>query len=309
MKVVSIHSFGDPEVLQLEEQPTPTPAEGEVVIRVRAASVNPVDFKTRAGEYPMVKAESLPRVLGRDVAGKVEQCGASVHSWKPGADVYAMVDPEHGGYAEYVALRADLCARQPKNVTATEAAAVPLAGLTAWQGLFDHGQLRAGQSVLIHGGAGGVGHLAIQLAKARGAHVATTVSQRDIDFARELGADIVIDYKAQRFEEMVSDVDLVFDLIGGEVQQRSFKVLNRGGALISTLAKPDENKLRERELRGLVFLAQPSGAQLTEITQLIEAGKVRPYVQATFKLEDVRRAHETAERDHPRGKIVLEVSS
>jgi NADPH:quinone reductase-like Zn-dependent oxidoreductase len=307
MKVVSIHSFGGPEVLQLEEQPTPTPAESEILIRVRAASVNPVDYKTRAGAYPMVKAESLPRVLGRDVAGKVEQCGARAQSWQVGDDVYAMVDPEHGGYAEYVALRANLCARAP-NLTATEAAAVPLVGLTAWQGLFDHGQLHAGQSVLIHGGAGGVGHLAIQFAKSRGAHVATTVSQRDVDFARELGADIVIDYNSQRFEEMVSDVDLVLDLVGGDVQERSFKVLNRGGALISTLAKPDADKLRERNLRGLVFLAQPNGAQLSEIAQLIEAGKVRPYVHSTFKLEDVRRAHEAAERDHPRGKIVLEVS-
>jgi NADPH:quinone reductase-like Zn-dependent oxidoreductase len=307
MKAVRIHSFGGPEVLKLEELQTPSLADDQVLIRVQTASVNPVDYKTRAGKYPAVKADQLPRVLGRDVAGKVEQCGAGVRSWQPGDAVYALLDRERGGYAQLVALNADLCARAPKNLSATEAAAIPLAGLTAWQGLFDHGQLREGQSVLIHGGAGGVGHLAIQFAKARGAHVSTTVSTRDIDFARELGADIVIDRSAQRFEELLSDIDLVFDLVAGEVQKRSIQVLTRGGTLVSTLGKPDESALKEREIRGVGYMAEPNAAQLNEITQLIEAGKVRPYVHATFPLAEVARAHEVSEKDHPRGKIVLEV--
>jgi NADPH:quinone reductase-like Zn-dependent oxidoreductase len=307
MKAVRIHSFGGPDVMKLEEVPTSALAEDEVLIRVHGASVNPVDYKIREGKYFAVKAEQLPVVLGRDVAGKVEQRGARAQSWQRGDAVYAVVDRGRGGYAQYVTVKADLCARAPKNLSLIEAASVPLAGLTAWQGLFDHGQLQQGQSVLIHGGAGGVGHLAIQFAKARGAHVTTTVSHRDIEFVRGLGADIVIDRTAQRFEELLSDIDLVFDLIAGEVQKRSVQVLKRGGVLVSTLGKPDESALKEREIRGVGYMAEPNGAQLTEITQLIEAGKVRPYVSATFPLQDVARAHEVAVKEHPRGKVVLEV--
>jgi NADPH:quinone reductase-like Zn-dependent oxidoreductase len=308
MRVVSIHSFGGPEVLKLEEKPKPAVGAKQVLIRVRAASVNPVDYKTREGKYPAVKQEHLPTVLGRDVAGKVEQCGANVGDWRRGDDVIAMLDAQTGGYAEYVAIEARLCARAPKASTKLEAAAVPLAGLTAWQGLFDHGRLREGQTVLIHGGAGGVGHFAVQLAKARGAKVATTVSARDIDFARQMGADVVIDYKAKRFESELRDLDLVVDLLGGEVQARSFGVLKRNGALVSTLQRPDEGKLRERGLRGEVYLTQPGGVELEELAQLIDSGKVRPHVSAKFELADAARAQAQLERGGVRGKVVLEVN-
>jgi len=308
MKAVRIHSFGGPEVLKLEELPTPAVSENEILIRVQASSVNPVDYKTREGKYPVIQADQLPIVFGRDVAGKVEQCGARVHSWHHGDAVYALLDRSRGGYAQYVSLDARLCARAPKNLSLTEAAAVPLAALTAWQGLFDHGQLREGQAVLIHGGAGGVGHFAIQFAKARGAHVATTVSRRDIEFVRGLGADIVIDRKEQRFEELLSHVDLVFDLVAGDTQKRSIQVLKRGGTLVSTLGKPDESGLKDREIRGIGYMAEANGEELSEITQLIEAGKVRPYLSATYPLHHADHAQEVAAKEHPRGKIVLEVA-
>jgi len=204
--------------------------------------VNPVDYKTRAGEYPGVNAAQLPTILGRDVSGTIVDQGAAVTRFEKGDEVYAMLDAGHGGYAEYVTLRAHLCAPKPARLTHIEAAAVPLAALTAWQGLFDHGQLRPGQRVLIHGGAGGVGHLAIQFAKARGAYVASTVSKSDKNFVRSLGADQAIGHEAERFEELVAKVDLVFDLVAGEVQERSWAILKKGGTFVSTLNKPSQQQ-------------------------------------------------------------------
>src|SRR5690242_6016004 len=221
MKAVCIESFGGPEMLEVRKIERPEPREDEVLIQVRAASVNPVDYKIRSGQYPAVKEKDLPKVLGRDVSGVVMKCGTKVTKFREGDDVFVMLDRGPGGYAEYVTVSESLCAPNPATLEYTEAAAVPLAGITAWQGLFDHGHLQPGQRVLIHGGAGGVGHLAIQFAKARGATVATTVAAEDKEFVRSLGADQAIDYKGERFEDMVSDVDLVFDLVAGDTQERS----------------------------------------------------------------------------------------
>ena len=186
MKAVCIESFGGPETLQVQRIEQPEPAEDEVLIRVRAASVNPVDYKIRSGRYPAVKEQDLPRILGRDVSGVVAAVGAGVTQFHKGDEIFAMLDRGTGGYAEYVTIKADLCAPKPATLGYAEAAAVPLAAITAWQGLFDYGRLEPGQRVLIHGGAGGVGHFAIQLAKARGAQVSTTVSGKDKEFVRAL---------------------------------------------------------------------------------------------------------------------------
>jgi NADPH:quinone reductase-like Zn-dependent oxidoreductase len=196
---------------------------------------------------------------------------------------------------------------KPARLDHVQAASVPLAGLTAWQGLFDHGKLEAGQRVLIHGGAGGVGHFAIQIAKAKGAWVATTVSDRDVGFARELGADEVIDYRHQRFERAVSGIDVVLDLIGGETQERSWSVLHPGGIIVSTVREPDQDTARERQARGTQFLVEPNAAQLEAIARLIEEDKVRPSVAAVFTLDQVRDAHRALEQTHPRGKVVLRI--
>ena len=307
MKAVCIDSFGGPEVLRLAEVERPQPREDEVLIRVHAASVNPVDYKIRSGQYSRVSADPLPKILGRDIAGVVEDCGREVTSWKPGDEVYAMLEPQSGGYAEYACVKQSLCAPKPRQLDFTFAAAVPLAGLTAWQGEFDHGQLRAGQRELIHGGAGGVGHLAIQFAKARGASVATTVARADMDFVRSLGADQAIDYRADSFERELTDMDLVFDLVGGETQERSWSVLKEGGALISTLKQPSESRARERRVRAEHYMAQPDGAELRQIGELIDAGQVRPHVLAIYPLEDAAEAQRRLESDHVRGKIVLEL--
>ncbi|MER9875488.1 NADP-dependent oxidoreductase [Mesorhizobium sp. M0195] len=305
MKAVRIHDFGGPEVLSLDAVPLAQPHDDEVTLKVYAASVNPVDYKVRKGS----SGADLPVTLGRDVSGVVELCGTRAHTLKKGDPLYAMLGNDRGGNAEYVVVKATEAAAKPQRLSHAEAAAVPLAGLTAWQGLFDHGGLKSGQRVLIHGGAGGVGHLAVQFAKAAGAFVATTVSAQDFDFVRALGADQAVDYKNQRFEEVVEDVDLVFDLVAGETQDRSWDVLKPDGTLVSTLSEPSAEKARLHRARGVSYFTKPNAAQLAEISRLIDAGKVRPFVQAIYPLEEVARAEEQLEKQHTRGKIVLQVAA
>src|SRR4051812_42866562 len=258
MQAVGIHRFGGPEVMAVEEVDRPTPAANEVLIKVFAASINPVDAKMREGKYPVVTEKDLPYVLGRDVSGEIAAAGSEVAGFGSGDEVFAFLSPEHGGYEEFVTARADEVAAKPRSLDAVGAAAVPLAGITAWQGLFDHGGLQSGQRVLIHGGAGGVGHFAIQFAKAVNAFVATTVAAEDFDFVRELGADQAVDYKNQRFEEVVDEVDMVFDLIAGDTQQRSWDVLKPGGTLVSTLSHPSEEHAHLHRARGVSYMAEPN---------------------------------------------------
>jgi NADPH:quinone reductase-like Zn-dependent oxidoreductase len=308
MRAIRIHQFGGPEVLALEQLAVPVPQDDEILVRIAAASINPVDYKTREGKFPPVGKDKLPITMGRDLAGIVEKCGSAVTGVSAGDAVFALLGTDRGAYAQFVTVRQSQFAPQPKNLDAIHAAAVPLAALTAWQGMFVHGGLKAGQRVLIHGGAGGVGHLAIQLAKARGAFVATTASKDDLDFVREIGADQAIDYKNQKFEDEVKDIDLVYDLIGGETQARSFAVLRNGGALVSTLKEPDKDKAKEKNLRTAHYMAEPNAAQLAEIGDLIEAGKVKPVIQATFPLDDAAKAQTLLEGSHVRGKVVLTVT-
>ena len=216
MRAVQIEQFGGPESLQLRDVRRPTPGEGEMLVRVRAAGVNPVDYKIREGRVPFVTQDKLPYIPGRDVAGEVLECGPDVKKFSKGDRIFAMPGFDRGGYAQYVLIRENEAAPKPALLDDIGAGATPLAALTAWQGLFRHGELKAGQRVLIQGGSGGVGHFAIQFAKARGAYVATTVSSANVGFAKELGADQVIDYKHQRFEDAIERVDMVFDLVGGE---------------------------------------------------------------------------------------------
>jgi NADPH:quinone reductase-like Zn-dependent oxidoreductase len=309
MKADVIHSFGDSSVLEVEDVPAPTPKDDEVLVRVLAASVNPVDYKIRAGKFPMVREKHLPMILGRDICGTVEKYGTSVTRFKRSDAVYALLEGGHGGYAELATVKEDLLATKPERLSHTEAASVPLAALTAWQGLFDHGGLESGQHVLILGGAGGVGHFAIQFAKAAGASVSTTVTKEDFEFARGLGADQVIDYHNERFEDRADKVGLVFDLIGGETQERSWAVLQDGGTIISTVSVPSQDAARERGVSAANYMAKPSGTQLEQIGRLINAGKVRPHVQATYALPEAGTALERLEQDHSRGKIVLQVGA
>ena len=304
MKAVRIHRFGGPEVLQLDEIDKATPSGEQLLIRVKAASVNPVDYKIRKGGYPGVTEDKLPITLGRDVAGVVETGGGG---FAVGDEVYAHLDWADGGYAEYAVVAPVGVAAKPKSLDMIHAAAVPLAATTAWQGLFKHGDLKSGQRVLIHGGSGGVGGFAVQFAKAEGAYVYATASGDGIETTRGYGADEVIDYKSQKFEDVAKDVDLVFDLIGGETQDRSFAVLRPGGALISTVQEPDKAKAAEKQLTAKRYMAEPNADHLKRIGELIDAGKVKVVVAETFPLKDASAAHKSLEEGHPLGKVVLEV--
>lgn len=309
MHAMRIHKFGGPEVLRDDTLLLPEPEGDDVLVRVMAASVNPVDAKTREGKFRAVEEGDLPLTLGRDLSGVVERTGPKASDVKPGDAVFAFLGTDRGAYAQFVLVKANEFAHKPENLSHVEAASVPLAALTAWQGLFDHGRLMPGQKVLIHGGAGGVGHFAVQLAKSKGAWVAVTCAARDRDFAAALGADMVIDYESQKFEDEVGDLDLVFDLVAGETQERSFAVLKNGGALISTLQTPDKSKAAARKLHTAHYMTQPDAAQLTEIGELLLKGAIRPYIYATFPLADAALAEGALEKEHVQGKVVLTVAA
>jgi NADPH:quinone reductase-like Zn-dependent oxidoreductase len=309
MKAVRIHDFGGPDRLQIDETVIPEEPRDALLVRVFAASLNPVDAKTREGKFPPIGQAQLPTTLGRDISGVVHGTGHDVRNFRAGETIYAMLAPDRGGFAEYVIVKASEAAAKPTRLNHVQAAAVPLAALTAWQGLFDHGRLGRGQTVLIHGGAGGVGHFAVQFAKQRGARVITTVSGNDGDFVRNLGADAAIDYHSERFEEHARRVDLVFDLIGGETQDRSWSVLRPGGALVSTLGEPAQDRAREHRVRAVGYMVRPDGEQLEEIAQLIDDGLVSPFVSAAYPWRDIADAEQYQQQAHARGKVVLEMAA
>ncbi|HEY6620381.1 MAG TPA: NADP-dependent oxidoreductase [Steroidobacteraceae bacterium] len=305
IREMRIHRFGGPEVLQLDTVEPSLPDASQLLVSVKAASINPVDFKIRSGKYPAVKEDRLPYTLGRDVSGVVEKCGAQATQFKIGDEVFGMVGIGGGGYGEKVVLDQQAITRKPSRTDHTHAGAIPLAGQTAWQGLFRHGQLKSGQTVLIHGGSGGVGHFALQFAKAKGARVLTTVSTNNVEFARSLGADVVIDYKTQRFEEHARDLDMVFDLIDGDTRERSWKLLKRGGVLVTTLTEPSQDTARQYGVRALRYTVEANGSELAEIADLVASGKVNPHVQKTFPLERASAAMAVVEHGGSVGKIVL----
>ena len=308
MQAVRIHTYGGPEVLKYEEAPLPQPGPGEALVRVHAAGVNPVDWKIREGYFKGRVNHSLPLILGWDLSGVVEATGSGVEGLKRDDEVYSRPDiARDGAYAEYIAVRETEVALKPKSIDHVPAAAIPLAALTAWQSLFDSARLSAGQKVLIHAAAGGVGSFAVQLAKWKGAYVIGTASSRNQDFVRKLRADETLDYQTTRLEDVVHDVDVVFDTIGGDTQKRSWKVLKKGGILVSIVGPPSAEEAAAHGVRQASVFVQPSATQLTELTKLVESGKLRPVVETVLPLSEARHAHELSQTGHTRGKIVLRV--
>jgi len=307
MHAVRMHAYGGPEVLQLEEVPRPSPGTGQVLVAVHAAGVNPVDWKIREGAFGRQPA-SLPRVLGFDVSGVVAAVGADVQRLKVGDEVYGYLSLSRGGgYAEYVVAPEAELAPKPATLDFVHAAAVPLAGLTAWQALVETAGLEEGQTVLVHAAAGGVGHFAVQIAVARGAKVIATASESNHAFLRALGAEQVIDYRTQRFEELAHDVDVVLDPIGGDTRTRSYGVLKPGGFLVSIVGAPPASEIEAHGVRGAGILVRPDAKGLAELAELIDLGAMHPEVGHEFPLAEAARAHEQSETGHTRGKIVLVV--
>jgi NADPH:quinone reductase-like Zn-dependent oxidoreductase len=304
MKAIRIHEFGESEVLVHEEVPEPEPEAGEVKVRVIAAGVNPADWKLRRGYMK----PPLPVTPGLDIAGIVEAVGPEVGDFQPGDEVFGRVKPEHGGYAELTIAKASEIAHKPRTIGFVEAAAVPTPGLTAWQALFDIAGLEAGQTVLIHGAAGGVGTFAVQFANWRGAHVIGTASKDHADYARDLGADRMIDYREERFEEVVHDVDVVLDTVGEDTFERSWQVLKPGGVLVTLVARVPEGEAERRGVRAVHVAVKSDGSELARIATLIDEGQVRPIVTEVLPLSEARRAHEMSEARHVAGKLVLRVA-
>nr|WP_315425667.1 NADP-dependent oxidoreductase [uncultured Albidiferax sp.] len=308
MKAVRIHSYGDRNVLAYEDAPLPTIAADEVLVRVVAASVNPVDWKIREGHLQSMIPYTLPLTLGWDVSGVVAAVGAEVSSFAVGDAVYSRPDIKRNGtYAEYVAIRANEVAHKPKTISHIEAAALPLAGITAWQSLFHAAQLSAGQRVLVHAASGGVGSLAVQLAKSHGAYVVATTSGKNKALVQSLGADEVVDYQTQDFAKVVSDMDVVFDTLGGAVQEASWDVLKPGGILVSIVSPPPEEQATLRGLRSAFVFIEPNAPVLEQLAWQVDAGKLRPLIGAEFALQDLAQAHALSETGRVVGKIVLYV--
>ena len=307
MKAVRIHRRGGPETLAYEDVPVPALQPGDALVRVHAAAISPAEFTWRIYETPEGRSR-LPKIPSHEISGVVAEVEPDVRDVAVGDAVFALTAFfRDGGAAEYIAVRAADLAAKPRSLDHATAATVPLSALTAWQALFDHARLTAKQRVLIHGGAGGVGSFAVQLARWRGAYVIATASARNVDFVRQLGADEVIDYVATPFETVVHDGDLVLESVGGEVTERSWSVLRPSGMLITIVRQPPD-WTAGRAARGMFILVEPSRVQLNELASLIDAGTIRPFVEAVLPLSQAREAYERGIRHPPRGKLVLAVA-
>ncbi len=312
MKAIVIEQYGGKDQLIEREVTTPNPDDGQILIEMHATSINPIDWKLREGYLKEMLPFDFPIILGWDAAGTVKEVGSNVSHFKKGDKVFSRpATTNKGTYAEYVVAEESLVARMPENLDYDEAASVPLTGLTAWQCLFDFGEVKEGDKVLIHAGSGGVGTMAIQLVKNAGAYVATTASERNIEFLESLGADEVINYKNTDFKDVLHDYDFVLDSLGGDIQEKSFEVLKNGGKLASIVAPPNEGLAKLKGVKaGFVWL-EPDGEQLDQIRKLIEEGKVKPHVGHTFEFseEGLRKAHELSESHHAKGKIVIPIKA
>jgi NADPH:quinone reductase-like Zn-dependent oxidoreductase len=308
MRAIRIHGYGNASVLAYEDADVPKIADDDILVRVVAASVNPVDWKIREGHLSKMIPYQMPLILGWDVAGVVDALGNAVTDFKVGDAVFSRPDIKRNGtYAEYVSIRASEAAHAPKTISYQEAASLPLAGITAWELVVSKGNTKPGQKVLVHAASGGVGSLAVQLAKWRGAHVVATTSADNMELVRSLGADEVIDYRAGNFAEKLRDVDLVVDTLDGAVQEASWLVLKPGGLLISSVGEPSAERAKAARARGQSIFIGPDAAVLAQLAQLVDSGKLRPIIGGQFALKDTAKAHALSETGRTVGKIVLYV--
>ncbi|TMN21671.1 NADP-dependent oxidoreductase [Lentibacillus cibarius] len=308
MKAIVMEQYGHADVLNYTEIDEPELKPNDILIEIKATSVNPVDWQIREGYLQQAIPYEFPLIIGWDAAGVVKKIGSDVSKFSVGDEVYSSPDMmRNGTYAEYVAVDENMVAKKPRNLTFEEAASIPLVGLTAWTCLVDVAKMTAGERVFIQGGPGGVGSFAIQLAKAYGCWVATTGSGKNVDFLKQLGADQVINYEEENFEDVLSPVDIVLDTLGGDVQNRSFKVLKKGGRLTSTTTAPDEQLANDYEVNAYQVSMGRDGKTLAKIAELLESEKIKPVVEHVMNLSDVKEGHRMSATGHARGKIVLKV--
>ena len=306
IRAVRFHEYGDPSVLVLEEVPRPAPGAGEVLLRVRAVGIHPMDWKLRSGQLREYMPLELPHVLGWEVAGTVEELGEDVTDLQPGEAVFGR---GNAAYAELAVAPVAMLARKPEAMSFEEAATFGLSGVTAWNAV-EALKLQPGQTVLVHGGAGGVGSLVVQLARRKGAHVIATTSAANAGHVHGLGADQVIDYSAGPFEERVAEVDAVLDAVGGDVLERSWATLRKGGVLVTIAGRPDPERAAAHGVRvGTPDRPETTAPILAELAKLVAAGQLRPALGDTFALADAAEAHAAAETGHGRGRRVLRVTS
>ena len=309
MKAIVAHEYGGPEVLKLEDVAVPTPKDDEILVKVFAAGVNSFDGTLRSGKYAKGgKGTQLPWHPGYDIAGVVEKVGRKVAKFKAGDAVYAMINIlKGGGYAEYAVAREKDAALKPATISFVDAGGAPSVALTAWQAIVDKANVQSGQTVLIHGASGGVGLFAIPITKIRGAKVLATASTANQDFLKQLGADVAIDYKTQKFEDVAKDVDVVIDAVGGDTLRRSYPIVKKGGIIVSLSDNVDQAQLDKYGIRGMSEVVQNNGDELAQIGKLIDEGKIKVVVSETFPLADASKAQAKADMGHTRGKIVLKV--
>ncbi|MBE2170808.1 NADP-dependent oxidoreductase [Acinetobacter oleivorans] len=329
MKAAYISRYGNIDDVQLDEQSQPPLTADAVLVKVHAASINPLDLRVLEGEFKAILPVKFPFILGNDFAGTVVEVGSKVTQFKAGDEVYAKTDL-NGAFAEYTVVQQSLLALKPQNISMEQAAALPLVALTSWQALVEIAKVKAGQKVLIHAGSGGVGSIAIQLAKSLGATVATTTSAKNSGWVKELGADIIIDYKTMDFEQELKDYDVVLDTQGGKTLEKSLNVLKRGGRLISISGPPDHafaeainpnwflkcvipmlswsirHKAKKRGITYTFLFMQPNGQQLSKITELVEAGKIKPVVDQTYDFIQIKEALQYVNTGRAKGKVVLQ---
>lgn len=310
MKTIRIHEYGDVNVLQIEEMPIPPIAADELLIKIHAASINPVDWKVREGWMKDMHIHKLPLTLGQDFSGTIEKVGSNVKNFKVGDDVYGRPSIERGGtYAEYIEIKASEVALMPKTINYFEAATIPVAGTAAWETLVNRAKIKKDQRVLILAASGGVGSLAVQIAKAKGCYVIGTTSKVNIEMVKSLGADEVIDYLNEDFSLRLRDVDVVLDTIGGDIQEKAFKVMRRGGILVSTASAPNQESAGRYGIKCEYVLVGPNAHILNELGVLIDKGLIRPVIDKVYKFEDVKQAHSYSQSGKARGKIVLEIDN
>lgn len=313
MKAIQINKYGGSEVLEvIQTAPEPSLQNGQVLVEVYSASINPFDWKVRAGYMKDMMPLTFPATMGGDFAGTVSLVGAGVTDFKIGDEVYGSALIFNGGsgsFAELAAANVANIAMKPKKITTEEAAALPLVGSSAVQALEEHIKLQNGQKILIHGGAGGIGHIAIQIAEALGAYVATTVSTSDKDFVKQMGADQVIDYKTEKFESILKDFDAVYDTVGGATMTKSLQVLKRGGTLVSMLGKPDEADIQKYGIIAVAQGTKTNASHLKRLAEYVDNGKVKVNVDKVFPLDQVKEAFDYQEKSSPKGKVILKIKN